>query len=548
MRISNWTSPPTRRECTLLLFCLSIFVLAYNFDASLRLLSSTSPSLPSSSSLFGIALRSSSAPPIGPDGRKPEGYRDALEGEIFGEWDWDEGRVAGVKASEETRIIEGSGKNKGQDRYVRGEGVPGRNAMWLQGVGEGAYGVGEGLGSSNVNDGFVRWGEDLPASSLVAHVPGFTILDRVFLSNGTLFIVSEEPSSLPALDSMGSSMSNSREPPRDVDWQILSHKEAVSTLGEYGGKIHGVTYMSYDISTATDAHTLLSMQRVYSTIPSHKDTPPHRLFFPAIPTFSDRRPEPEDDTVVRRRSNSGTHPFTIKAAYPSLAGALFAEDFDDFKGLDIPMLLDRVVIADRGAATRHGVAADSWAGPFTALRAPQTWFDGVRNNLARYFGEGEEKSRGKKEVTYLVQQSYVGSGARLRTEDHEALLKELKGLQRSGYQINVVDESAAWSDRMKSIVQSTVVIGVFGDHLSDSVFMKSSPQTTLMEFFPSGSFTRDWEIVMHSMGTRYIAWQGDQKFTSQSLPLISRPSGAQEVRIDAKAVVRAIKEELSRKA
>ena len=40
--------------------------------------------------------------------------------------------------------------------------------------------------------------------------------------------------------------------------------------------------------------------------------------------------------------------------------------------------------------------------------------------------------------------------------------------------------------------------------------MRRQPQTTLMEFFPSGVFTRDWELVIRSMGIRYIAWQGEQ--------------------------------------
>ena len=114
-----------------------------------------------------------------------------------------------------------------------------------------------------------------------------------------------------------------------------------------------------------------------------------------------------------------------------------------------------------------------------------------------------------------------------------------------------------------------IVIGAFGEHLSDSVFMKRQPQTTLMEFFPSGVFTRDWELVIRSMGIRYIAWQGEQyvfihpaspsihdltcfvfrcrKYTGESLPSVSRPSGPQEVHIDAAVVVRAVKEELSRR-
>ena len=298
------------------------------------------------------------------------------------------------------------------------------------------------------------------------------MLDHVFMFNGTMIIVTDDPSSMPDTDAIGSSLTDRNQPPQEVDWQVLSHRDAASRLGPYGGRyafssdleclsssrvcrIHGVTYMSYDASSTSDAYTLLSLHRLYSTVPSHNSTPPHRLFFPTISTFSDPAPDPDDDAVIRKRSNTGIHPYTLKAAYPTLSGALFSEDFADFSGLDIPMLLDRVVIADRAAAARYGSTADLWSGPFT-LSAPRDWFDGVQRNLARYFGEGEGKGDGKKEVTYLVRQGYAGSGARLRAEDHKALLEQLKNLQKSGYKVNVIDESSTWAQRMKAVVRSTV--------------------------------------------------------------------------------------------
>jgi hypothetical protein len=55
-----------------------------------------------------------------------------------------------------------------------------------------------------------------------------------------------------------------------------------------------------------------------------------------------------------------------------------------------------------------------------------------------------------------------------------------------------------------------VVMGVYGDSLADSVFMRPSGHSTLMEFFPSGFFTRDAETAVRSLGIRYIAWWNDQ--------------------------------------
>lgn len=160
--MAGWTSPPTRRELTLLLFCVTIFIVAYNASTSLRLIGLHSSSL----------LPFSSRPvPIGPDGRRPEGYRDRLENEIFGEWDWEPGHIATVKEVESARVMHGKTYSH-PDAYIRGAGLTGEQAMWLQGVGEGHYGQGEGLGSASMNDGLVRWFEDVPRTQLKQHVPG----------------------------------------------------------------------------------------------------------------------------------------------------------------------------------------------------------------------------------------------------------------------------------------------------------------------------------------------------------------------------------------
>jgi hypothetical protein len=160
--MGHWTSPPTRRELTLILFCVTIFIVAYNASTSLRLIGIDSSSL----------LPFSSRPaPIGPDGRRIESYRDRLENEIFGEWDWEPGHMAGVKEAESARLLHGKAHSD-PDAYIRGEGQSGEQAMWLQGVGGGHYMLGEGLGSTSVNDEFVRWGEEVPRTELRQHVPG----------------------------------------------------------------------------------------------------------------------------------------------------------------------------------------------------------------------------------------------------------------------------------------------------------------------------------------------------------------------------------------
>lgn len=149
----SWRKPPSRRELTLTLFSLIVFILFYNLDASFHLLGIDPTS--SQSALFGKFGFKSGI--IGIDGRKPPGWRDELEGQIFGDWSWEEGQVAGNGAEREK--VKG-GKD---DKY---------GAIWL---GQGKTGSGENqaiFGEGFAGDAFLSWDSNVPTTKLVKHVPG----------------------------------------------------------------------------------------------------------------------------------------------------------------------------------------------------------------------------------------------------------------------------------------------------------------------------------------------------------------------------------------
>ncbi|KAI0278082.1 hypothetical protein BGY98DRAFT_934005 [Russula aff. rugulosa BPL654] len=420
--MSGWTSPPTRRELTLILFCVTIFIVAFNASTTLRLIGLDPSSL--------ISFSSSPAP-IGLDGRRLEGYRDRLENEIFGEWDWEPGKIAGIKDAE---------PHGHPDAYLYGEGKTGEQAMWLLGVGEGRYINGEGLGTTSVNDEVVRWGEDVPRTELRQHVPGFTILDNVIMFEGTFYIVVDDPASMPPIESIASSRENKNDPPRDVDWQIFPGQNAFDKF----------------------IHT-----------------------------------EDDDESIPRIRSNIGVTPQTLKAAYPSLVGAQFKDDFEDFIGIGMPVLLDRVVVSDRGAAQQSGLppGMSAWSPPFTSLRSS-------RNGSSLYGGRWRS--------SFWERMRNSAYSERLLTADHEALLEALQTLARTGVKVFVIDENDSWTERMRALAQSTIVLSVSGNHLADAMFMRRTPQSALMEFFPPNEFNQDWETVVRTMGIHYVAWQGNQ--------------------------------------
>ncbi|KAH9939464.1 hypothetical protein B0H21DRAFT_37354 [Amylocystis lapponica] len=166
-------SPPTRRELTLLLFALTVFVLSYNLETSLQLVG-VNPSQLSSGYLSTIGLGTKD-PGFEADGRRPKEWRDPFENLIFGEWQWDAARSLASSAGRlalapRPRPCTMSAR-EGLQAGVRGRTTAG-SAWWA--------------GSPRTNS-LCSGRAGAPVASAVAHVPGFTILDNVVVLTGRSF-------------------------------------------------------------------------------------------------------------------------------------------------------------------------------------------------------------------------------------------------------------------------------------------------------------------------------------------------------------------------
>lgn len=203
--------------------------------------------------------------------------------------------------------------------------------------------------------------------------------------------------------------------------------------------------------------------------------------------------------------------------------------------MGVPFVIERMVIADRAAAEQGAHPGQPVFSPPFELDGSEHWWIPVWKTLALYFDVYQVK-KPKKVVTYLHSQSQ-SQGLKLADEDHRKLVRALEKMGKDyGYEVHVFSSSAEesdWSNRMSAIVQSSVsqapiacdasifhahlmskvVLGVTGGHLADGVFMKPSPQTTLMEFFPEETFSRDQLLAVHSLGMHYVAWWGSKSVT-----------------------------------
>ncbi|KAH9852238.1 hypothetical protein C2E23DRAFT_885752 [Lenzites betulinus] len=491
----SWTAPPTRREITLLLFSLTIFVLSYNLEVSLGIVG-VHPQKLTASYLSSLGLGSKD-PGFDADGRRPKEWRDELENIIAGDWEWREGEVSGVARGSSSSS--GSGRTGmtynfgGLKRASRSSQLEDRGVSLDVGV--------------TVKDQFVKWGKDVPETSVVAHAPGYTVLDNVIAVNGTLFVVANDWTQVPKLGDIASSSLDPTRPPRVQDWHILTTNDAAEMFGPYAAKIHGTSWLALGKAEAQDPYTLLSLFRTHASLsssapsasftstsglhiiapssgsspaPSSSTPAPLRLIYPFIPTFSSPSilPGPGEDPKAhpppRERAYTGTHPLLSKAVFPTL-GAWYEEDWKDLADMHVPFLFERVVIADRGAAERGrthwmseadaarvdelkkrapptAATAPVWAAPFVGLNAPEGWWTPARAALLRYLhivngvagtGAGESSRSlwglSKKQVPHKpvvayvsMQDAPVGAGARLADADHEKLVHGLQALVKDG--------------------------------------------------------------------------------------------------------------------
>ncbi|KAG6831203.1 hypothetical protein H0H87_005919 [Tephrocybe sp. NHM501043] len=430
----RWAAPPDRRETQILVFAFCVFFISYHFDNSLRLFG-FDPATTYGTVSRSFGLGDSNA--ITFDGRKPPGWRDSVENEVFGTWTWEEGQIAGDGAERSQRVSEGSHK-----------------AAWLSRKEIGDL-KGGSLGSLSVNDGFLRWGDNVPTSKLVRHVAGYSILDNIIIFDGIVYVVTDDRDAFPSMTSIVTAIGLGMN-----DWKVISTKDAKETLGTYGAILHGVTWMSAD--TTPHNSTLLALWRTYSTLdphisPSGRTTlpPPNRLFFPQVRVFTDPNPLPHFHTIRRRRVDTGFHPFLLKAAFPQLT-VMYQEDWEDYHKLPVPFVIKRIVVVDREAAeasVKQGLPAFS---PAFDLPGTRHWWEPVRHTLLSFLNEPPTK---KKVVTYIHRQSEP-TGVRVRREDHDALVKALKKMEKNyGYEVHIVSsvfDETNWVERMSAVVKSTV--------------------------------------------------------------------------------------------
>ncbi|KAL5537168.1 hypothetical protein ACEPAF_991 [Sanghuangporus sanghuang] len=445
----------------------------------------------------------------------------------------------------------------------------------------------------------LTWKDAIPETEMLHHSPGWTIFDRLYIYNGTIYIVTSSPESIPELmyiTSSGYDMHNGREEvlkrrPTDKDIRVISPSEAQhlfslppqqnqkqqasSSSSTYSiPRLTGVSFLNTD-STQFIAHyyhfsaeILFGLWRTYTALDpfitpdGHTALPaPRRFLFRHVPSS-------------HWRDYAALNQWVLRGAFPNI-GMEFEEDWADRARMGVPLVLDRVVLGDRAASYESEAYLMFWrytASAFT-LRGSVNWWAPLRRAVLEFSGlaveyisgapasasrqlqpQQQQQQKQKQQqnekyvITYVSRQDW---GRRmLRQADHEALVAQLHRLaERYGYEVHVVSmDKLSRAEQIALAGRTTVMMGVHGNGLTSLLWMRPSPRATVIEFFYPGGFAFDYEFTTRALGMAHFGVWDNETFTQPNVPNRAYyPEGFQgnEIPLDGAVVARLVHERLT---
>ncbi|KAI6163429.1 hypothetical protein EDD17DRAFT_496283 [Pisolithus thermaeus] len=354
----------------------------------------------------------------------------------------------------------------------------------------------------------------IPHTNIVLHAPGWTIFDNLYVMNGTVFVVTDKPETIPPrklLTSTGIEIKNgpvmeAARVPTDREMRIISVAEARELFGSGASLVDGVTWIVDDPPQFIPhyyhwtAELFLGFWRTYSSLdPSISESgdtvlpAPRRMWFVHL-------------DADRWRDPARLNQWMLRSTFPSVTME-FSNDWDDRAQLGRVFLLDRAFLSDRAAA-REGPHSKKVGRPLAeACSLPGTpyWWSPIARNIMKFSGLSELPDTGPPVITYISRQT---SGRRLIDEDHELLVEALYALEDEyGYEVNVVSmEKLSREEQIQLAVRTTIMLGVHGNGLTSLVWMHPSKHRTLMEFYYPGGFTPDYQYTAYTVGVNYYGW------------------------------------------
>ncbi|KAF7368064.1 hypothetical protein MSAN_00872500 [Mycena sanguinolenta] len=416
---------------------------------------------------------------------------------------------------------------------------------------------------------------EFPPTAIVAHAPGWTLFQNLFMSNGTFFIVTDTQSDFPEIRLMASNplaATNTQNRVLSVDGNTVLVNEPSQFLLQY---YHFVAELIFGVqafwhgafSTPSD-----DVDRDYILGPHPAPPPIDRVIFAR-------------SNGDRWRDRLGFNAYFMRAAFPATTIEV-DEDWADRVTLTtagdrawhFPLLL----LTDRSASHRGLVCGSQTqriaAEAFVAMRAKNQlvgvrvggWWEPVRSAVLRFAGvdlrptdnseqvvldsdtaEGDPRlpMPAKIVITYISRQS--AGQRKLMRESHEGLVRELKDLvKRKGDKwefLEVELEKISKDEQLKIAARTTILLGVHGNGLTHLIMMQPTRFSTVIEiFFPQG-FSHDYQWTTNALGMKHFAVWNDTYRTEglgDGKPNVAYPVGFQgnEIPVHAPTIAKLIED------
>ncbi|KAL6305939.1 hypothetical protein BKA93DRAFT_188722 [Sparassis latifolia] len=382
------------------------------------------------------------------------------------------------------------------------------------------------------------------------------------MMNGTVYIVNDQPESIPdrsrmistAINIANGAQAQAQRVPTDKEMQIISTNEAAQLFGPDAERIDGVTWYANDpLQFVThyyhwSAELFFGFWRTYSsldpTIAPNGETAlptPRRMFFSHV-------------DAAHWRDYAAMNQWVLRSAFPSISME-FMNDFKERAEMGRAFVFDRAVLADRAAAMygEFFLRTQRTAANAFALPGSVNWWSTIRNNVVRFAGlEGYDGAavQGVTSTPVITYISRQGWGRRmLIQEHHERLVQELYNLRDTyGYEVNVVSmDKLSRIEQFQLAGRTTIMMGVHGNGLTALVWMRPTPRSTVIEFFFPQGFAHDYEYTTRALGMVHYGFWNDQSFTSPDVPPVNYPPGFQSnaIPIDGAAVARLCQQRLT---
>ncbi|KAG7086793.1 hypothetical protein E1B28_002721 [Marasmius oreades] len=386
-----------------------------------------------------------------------------------------------------------------------------------------------------------------------AHTHGFTVFEELYLRDGTLYIMTDNPDSFPPLSHIlsqpGRRAAGVSLTPTDNEMQVINPADAEAILGDRVLRLSGFTVLLYEPEQFMNHYyhwwgeIVLGLWRVYSKLGTGLNgtiTPlpfPARFIAPFVEESGWRDPASINGPIMR-------------VAFPTTA-VENGHYWQDLIEIEATVVFSRVIVVNRESAHLHpfsGLWYKMIAGTMN-VTVPEGFWEPIRhsvlNNLLGYIPKFDAVSS-KPVVTYITRQRRT-----LIHSHHRALVRELRKLRVEGIcEVLVVRmEEMTLKQQIELAARTTIMLGVHGNGLTHQLWMTPSTKSTVIEIFIPTGYTFDYELLARNLGHRHYGIWNDTALTypkGTTHKGVNFPPGfhGNDIPVQAETVTRIIRERL----